>query len=63
MPKKVWEDVDSCGGRFVVKSELPKELRQLYELDDFGPSEAVETYFRGKSFADSAAAKGEGEKE
>lgn len=27
------------------------EIRQLYELDDFGPSEAIETHFRGQDHA------------
>lgn len=27
------------------------EVRQLFELDDFGPSEAIEKHFRGKGFA------------
>ena len=28
------------------------EVRQLFELDDFGPSEAIEKHFRGKGFAE-----------
>jgi hypothetical protein len=27
------------------------EIRPLYSLDDFGPSKAVDTYFRGKGYS------------
>lgn len=40
-----------------MEGEGEIELRQLYELDDFGPSEAIDTYFRGKSFADPTTTK------